>query len=137
MTNLLSGNNGRNIIITSPDGSFRTKYLHLKEIDIRNGQKVTERDKIGEIGGSRMGKEFGGQVHLHYQIDKLDTQSKQWVPYNPTEGKANKKENVVDPQTWIKSDEVSNDKPKQFYIFPIENKTNINFNLYTPSFKRP
>lgn len=60
-----------------------------------------------------------------------------WVPYNPTEGKANKKENVVDPQTWIKSDEVSNDKPKQFYIFLIENKTNINFNLYTPSFKRP
>lgn len=97
----LDGNNGRMVTVTSPDGSFRTKYLHLSGIAIEDGQKVNETDKIGEIGGSRMGDEFGGQVHLHYEIEKLDKKTGEFSPYNPTEGNGDSEKNVVDPQKWI------------------------------------
>jgi murein DD-endopeptidase MepM/ murein hydrolase activator NlpD len=97
----LSGNAGRMVIVTSPDGSFRTRYLHLKTTNVVDGQEINEAQVIGEIGGSRAGKEFGGQVHLHYDIQKYNSETKTWDAYNPTEGKANTKNNVVDPQTWI------------------------------------
>lgn len=99
--NTLYGNEGRTVNVTSPDGNFRTRYFHLKEIDVKNGQSINEADKIGTIGGSCIGEEFGGQVHLHYQIEKYNSETKEWEPYNPTEGKENRKENVVDPQDWI------------------------------------
>jgi RHS repeat-associated protein len=97
----MKGNTGRMVTVTSPDGSFRTKYMHLKEINVKDGDKITEATQIGEIGGSRKGKEFGGQVHLHYQIEKYNAETKTWDPYNPTEGNGNSKDNVVDPQSWI------------------------------------
>jgi RHS repeat-associated protein len=109
------GNKGRNVTVTAPDGSFRTKYLHLKAIDVKEGQNVTEANQIGEIGGSRSGEEFGGQVHLHYQIEKFDAINKKWEPYNPTEGNGNQKDNVVDPQTWI---------------VPKKSESKLNFNFY-------
>jgi murein DD-endopeptidase MepM/ murein hydrolase activator NlpD len=95
------GNTGRMVTVTSPDGSFRTKYMHLKSINVEDDQTITEAAQIGEIGGSRAGKEYGGQVHLHYQIEKYNTETKTWAPYNPTEGNGNSKDNIVDPQTWI------------------------------------
>jgi RHS repeat-associated protein len=99
--NSTSGNEGRMVIVNSADGSFRTKYLHLSSINIKEGQKISEADKIGEIGGSRMGSETGGQVHLHYQIERLNTETGEYEPYNPTQGKGNSESNVVDPQKWV------------------------------------
>jgi hypothetical protein len=91
------------VTVTSPDGSFRTKYLHLSAINVKDGQEISEKDKIGEIGGSRKGEEYGGQVHLHYQIEKKNSETGEYEPYNPTEGKGNKEKNIVDPQSWIKN----------------------------------
>jgi len=102
-----SGNSGRTVTVTSPDGSFRTKYLHLKFINVEDGQNITEADQIGEIGGSRKGKEFGGQVHLRYQIEMYNSETKSWNPYNPTEGNGNSKDNVMDSQTWIASQQTA------------------------------
>lgn len=85
------------VTVTSPDGKFRTKYMHLKSVTVKHGQRVSETDQIGEIGGSRAGKEYGGQVHLHYQIEKYNPEENRWTAYNPTEGQGNSKENVVDP----------------------------------------
>jgi murein DD-endopeptidase MepM/ murein hydrolase activator NlpD len=116
--NNLNGETGRTVTVTSPDGTFRTKYFHLKEINVKDGQIVTEATQIGEIGG---------QVHLHYQIEKLNDVSQEWEPYNPTEGKNNKKENVVDPQKWIKKEEEENKKngntviPEKYYAGTQEN----------------
>ncbi|ADB41247.1 Peptidase M23 [Spirosoma linguale DSM 74] len=101
----LKGNEGRMVTLTSPDGKFRTKYLHLSSINVEDGQKITEMTQVGEIGGSRIGKEFGGQVHLHYQIERLNEESGKFEPYNPTEGKDRKESNVVDPQSWIQKKE--------------------------------
>jgi murein DD-endopeptidase MepM/ murein hydrolase activator NlpD len=98
----LNGNEGRMVTVTSPDGKFRTRYLHLSAINVEDGQEITEATQVGEIGGSRKGKEFGGQVHLHYQIEKVNEETGEFEPYNPTEGKEKKESNVVDPQTWIK-----------------------------------
>ena len=67
------GGGGRFIIINSPDGSFQTGYLHLKSINVEVGQKISEGDVIGEIGGSGKGKERGYVPHLHYQICLLYT----------------------------------------------------------------
>ncbi len=109
--NSTSGNEGRMVVVTSADGSFRTKYLHLSSINIKEGQKIGEADKIGEIGGSRMGSENGGQVHLHYQIERWNIETGKYEPYNPTEDKGNFEENVVDPQKWVNesSSEISTD----------------------------
>ncbi|CAH0994239.1 hypothetical protein EMA8858_00348 [Emticicia aquatica] len=87
----LNGNEGRMVTVTSPDGKFRTRYLHLSAINVEDGQEITEAIQVGEIGGSRKGKEFGGQVHLHYQIEKVNEETGEFEPYNPTEGKEKKK----------------------------------------------
>ena len=110
----LSGDNGRMITITSPDGSFRTKYLHLSNINVKDGQKVNETDKIGEIGGSRAGDEFGGQVHLHYQIERLNNETGEYEPYNPTQEKGNSEKNIVDPQQWINESSSNNEASESY-----------------------
>lgn len=107
------GGEGRSIIVTSPDGKFRTKYFHLSEINVKEGQKVSESDKIGEIGSSAFGSETGTKSHLHYEIQTFDSENNKWLPFNPTQGNGNTKDNVVDPQTWIKkSFEVKRREPQ-------------------------
>jgi len=103
------GKAGRNVNVTSPDGKFRTRYFHLKDINVKEGQEIKEGSEIGEIGGSGKGSEFGWGVHLHYQIEKYNSETGEWTPYNPTEGKEKSQSNVVDPQKWINS----NRKPVQ------------------------
>ena len=100
--NTISGG-GRNILIQSPDGSFQTQYLHLSSIIVAAGQEISEGQTIGLIGGSGRGKEKGYAVHLHYQIKKYDKASNSYQYYNPTEGKGNSANNIVDPQSWINS----------------------------------
>ena len=95
------GGGGRFIIINSPDGSFQTGYLHLKSINVEVGQKISEGDVIGEIGGSGKGKERGYVPHLHYQIKKLNQKTRKYEHFDPTQGKGKKIENIVDPQLWI------------------------------------
>jgi len=104
--NNTKGQEGRMVIVTSPDGTFRTKYLHLSKINVTEGQEVNESDVIGEMGGSANGSERGREVHLHYSIDKLINGV--WTPYDPTEGKGKKSSNIVDPQNWIKGNENKN-----------------------------
>lgn len=104
------GNNGRMVTVTSPDGTFRTKYMHLSKITVSSDQEVNEKDVVGEIGGSGGGSETGRQVHLHYQIEKYDAKKKTWSPYDPTEGKRKNEKNVVDPQLWINGGSQDSDK---------------------------
>lgn len=104
------GNNGRMVTVTSPDGTFRTKYMHLSKITVSAGQEVNEKDVVGEIGGSGGGSERGRQVHLHYQIEKYDPKKKTWSPYDPTEGKGKNEKNVVDPELWINGEAENSDK---------------------------
>jgi murein DD-endopeptidase MepM/ murein hydrolase activator NlpD len=128
----MKGNTGRMVTVTSPDGSFRTKYMHLKEINVKDGDNINEATQIGEIGGSRKNKEFGGQVHLHYQIEKYNTETKVWDPYNPTEGNGNSKDNVVDPQTWITQPAQSSD----MYTPILMQQDNTRVNIVLPIFKK-
>ena len=94
-----NGAEGRTVIITSPDGSFRTKYFHLSKINISDGDYVFESDVIGEMGGSAYGKELGRTSHLHYEIQIKDGDN--WVSINPSRTKKNNLEDLYDPQTWI------------------------------------
>lgn len=126
----LDGDNGRMVTVTSPDGSFRTKYLHLSSINVKDGQKIGEADKVGEIGGSRAGEEYGGQVHLHYQIERLNSETGEYEPYNPTEGKGNSEKNVVDPQKWITNNDnnsSSGEESNTIFIGGFRIKKNIEF----------
>ncbi len=92
---------GRRVTIQSEDGTFQTKYFHLSVFLVDIGDKVKKGQIIGEIGSSAFAKENGTDCHLHYEIHKKNSAGKM-EHYNPTEGKANTGENIVDPQTWIK-----------------------------------
>ena len=95
-----TGSGGRTITIQSENEIFQTRYNHLSIITVSKNDLVYKGDKIGEIGASAWGKEKGSDSHLHYAIKKLNSNGKMdW--YNPTEGKENKGENIVDPQDWI------------------------------------
>jgi len=83
-------------------GTFRTRYFHLSEINIKNGHSVLESDNIAQMGGSANGKDLGRTSHLHYEIQEL--QGSKWVSINPTGEKGNKMSNIIDPQKWITSD---------------------------------
>lgn len=136
------GGGGRFIIINSPDGSFQTGYLHLKSIKVEVGQKISEGDVIGEIGGSGKGKERGYVPHLHYQIKKLNQETRKYEHFDPTQGKGKKTENIVDPQLWIneKSSDVdiNMSSPIQLpEVIVIGNRPQKNDILFTPIINIP
>ena len=99
--NNLQGGEGRSITVTSPDKTFRTRYFNLSKINVKECQLVNEADMIGNFGSSAFGSETGAKSHLHYEIQKFNFNTEKWEPFNPTEGKGNSKNNVVDPQDWI------------------------------------
>jgi murein DD-endopeptidase MepM/ murein hydrolase activator NlpD len=111
--NTTSGTGGRMVWITSPNGKFRTVYMHLSKINVTEGQEVKEKDNIAEIGGSRMGGERKAPVHLHYQIEKLNETTGKFEPIDPTEGKGKSEKNIVDPQKWITGETQQNEQDDQ------------------------
>jgi murein DD-endopeptidase MepM/ murein hydrolase activator NlpD len=102
--NSTKGGEGRMITITSKDKKVRTRYMHLSNISIEDGAEVSESSVIGEMGGSANGSEKGRAVHLHYQIEILNSETGNYDPIDPTQGKGNKVENILDPQTLIEQD---------------------------------
>ena len=110
--NSTSGNGGRKIVIQSPDGSFQTLYFHLKAINVKAGDEIKEGQEIGELGASAFNKKKGTASHLHYAIKVKNSEGVfEW--YDPTEGKGNSVENIVDPQKWIEEKTPSTDEQVQ------------------------
>jgi murein DD-endopeptidase MepM/ murein hydrolase activator NlpD len=97
--NNTSGGEGRSVVITSPDGKFRTRYFHLSSLEVQNGEYVNESDNIGTMGGSANGGELGRTAHLHYEIQTF--QNGKWTSIDPTNGKSKNFKNIIDPQKWI------------------------------------
>ncbi len=55
-----------NMIIIDHGGGLETRYLHLQNINVREGQQVTEDTKIGTMG--RTGNTpAAGDTHLHFE----------------------------------------------------------------------
>ena len=98
-----SGGEGRMVTITSQDGKFRTRYMHLSSVEIENGTNINEGETLGYMGGSGKGKENKYLSHLHYEIQKFE--NNEWISINPTSGE-NKLENIIDPQLWLKKPSV-------------------------------
>ncbi len=93
-----TGSGGRYIEITSPDGSFKTRYLHLSTVAVWPGQEINEGQTIGLLGGSGYGLDkspdkgkTGYVAHLHYEIYRNGS------PINPLGNNGN----PIDPQSWI------------------------------------
>lgn len=119
--NTKKGSGGRYIEVLSPDGEFKTRYLHLKSISVKKGDKIAEAQQIGELGGSAYGKEYGRTAHLHYEIWKKNDKGV-FTAFDPTEGKSNTIDNIVDPQCWV---ECSSDASVDL---PIKRKAGLVFN---------
>jgi murein DD-endopeptidase MepM/ murein hydrolase activator NlpD len=62
-----NGGYGKMVELQHPDG-LTTRYAHLNDIAVSEGQSVEIGDKIGEIGST--GRSTG--PHLHYEIRKRD-----------------------------------------------------------------
>ena len=60
-----AGGYGRVIKIRHPNG-FETRYAHLAKIRVKKGQRVSQGDRIGDMGSS--GRSTGS--HVHYEIRK-------------------------------------------------------------------
>lgn len=58
-----AGGYGRVIKIRHPNG-FETRYAHLSKIRVKKGQRVSQGDRIGDMGSS--GRSTGS--HVHYEI---------------------------------------------------------------------
>ncbi len=58
---------GKHIIIDHGNG-YKTLYAHLSEINVKRGQAVTDKQKIGEVGST--GRSTG--PHLHYEVRRND-----------------------------------------------------------------
>jgi len=100
-----SGGNGREIIIQAPDGSFRSVYMHLQTISVKEGEEIKEGQQIGTLGGSGKGEELGYSAHLHYQLEKKNGDG-EYESVNPESNRGV----LIDPQDWIKKEGVDEDK---------------------------
>lgn len=57
------GSYGKTVLIDH-GGGFRTRYAHLKKIEVKKGKRVERGDTIGRVGKS--GNASG--AHLHYEV---------------------------------------------------------------------
>jgi murein DD-endopeptidase MepM/ murein hydrolase activator NlpD len=62
-----SGPTGRFITIDMDDGR-RTRSLHLSQVGVRPGQRVTRGQQIGLLGGSANGSDWGVGAHVHQTL---------------------------------------------------------------------
>lgn len=70
-TGFQKGGAGQYITITGDDGS-ETKYMHLKTIDVKEGQRINAGDPIG-LSGGKAGASYSGSSegpHLHFEYRK-------------------------------------------------------------------
>lgn len=58
-----SGGHG-NFVKLDHDGPYASSYSHLSKISVKNGQKVKQGDKIGEVGATGLAT----GPHLHFQM---------------------------------------------------------------------
>lgn len=69
--------------------------MHLDKMNVKVGDKVTENQSLGTVGGSGKGKTDGQAVHLHYEIHKMGSDGK----FAPVEPAPNGQ--MLDPQRWL------------------------------------
>ena len=55
-----------NMISIKHNAIYTTRYAHLKDIDVKQGQTITKGQKIGTVGNTGL----SSQAHLHYEIIK-------------------------------------------------------------------
>ncbi|MDA0337058.1 MAG: peptidoglycan DD-metalloendopeptidase family protein, partial [bacterium] len=58
-----NGGYGKMVELEHPNG-YRTRYAHLSRIVVRKGQRVSQRDVVGQVGAT--GRATG--PHLHYEL---------------------------------------------------------------------
>lgn len=69
---------GKVIYIKHPNGTDSTVYAHLSQIGVSTGQKISQGDKIGEVGAT--GVATGPHLHFEFRVNN--------VPQNPVEALA-------------------------------------------------
>jgi murein DD-endopeptidase MepM/ murein hydrolase activator NlpD len=60
------GGYGKCILIQHDDTTYRTRYAHLSAISVKEGDRVEQMEKIGEVGNT--GRSIS--THLRYEVIK-------------------------------------------------------------------
>jgi len=63
-----------NCIVINHGFGYKTKYAHLKKMNVEKGQKVSRGEQIGELGNS--GRSTG--AHLHYEVIYMNKNVNPW-----------------------------------------------------------
>lgn len=74
--------NGKYVVIDHRFG-YRTYYCHLASIDVKEGQRIEEGEKVGAVGKTGNANRAGMQAHLHFEIHKNST------PIDPAQAMSN------------------------------------------------
>jgi murein DD-endopeptidase MepM/ murein hydrolase activator NlpD len=62
----VAGSSGLTVSLRTSDGLFDTSYLHLADVDVREGERVASGERIGAVGTS--GKRSSVAPHLHFGV---------------------------------------------------------------------
>lgn len=62
----VAGSSGRTLSIESGDGRFTVSYLHLFDVSVTRGQRVSEGQQLGAVGTS--GRRSAQAPHLHFGV---------------------------------------------------------------------
>lgn len=109
------------------DGGYRSRFCHLKRVDVSNGQKVERGQRLGLTGGDDgdIGRGFSTGAHLHYElqlngvlIDPMDVISDEFEPLDSSP------EYDFETQLQISSGEADSIREKIFQVNPGLEKNN-------------
>ena len=87
------------------NGKIKTvysQYSHLKDIDVKKGQFVLRRQKIGSIGQGNY-KEYPAHLHFEIRSEKMKDYAVDYWPSSNDKSVAWVKEHYIDPSSFIKA----------------------------------
>jgi len=103
---------GNVIILYLPKYGVWCRYAHLKDINVKVGDKLKESDIVGHIGGTGR---WASHLHFDLILKKIPT----WLSYTKNWSKYKVTEYYADPEKWIADMKAEEDSHKDHKDAPL------------------